>query len=269
MAELREEFKFNESLCGKIEDLSTRYVGYRSIRGDGNCYYRAVAFSFLEKAMRAGENGKTTLRSFRSLVEAANFRGNDDAAIARACVLFRIDEWIEEGKWTWRQGDDFTTVTTTDGDISKYIFATFVEDDEFDKDIILLLRHVTGAFLRTNAESLMPNGMTFEMMTTIGMGYANLAAFCTQTVEKMGEDAEGVVHMALPAATGINVRMEYLDRRAGVELKPYDFPDDGAPRSAYILIKPGHFDMLYPRDERKGRRIRKSIGCTQRTRFQR
>jgi hypothetical protein len=40
-------------------------------------------------------------------------------------------------------------------------------------------------------------------------------------LEKMGEDAAAVVHVALPLATGITVRMEYLDRRAGVEQKAY------------------------------------------------
>ena len=64
-------------------------------------------------------------------------------------------------------------------------------------------------------------------------------------LEKMGEDAAAVVHVALPLATGITVRMEYLDRRAGVEQKAYDLPEDDQPRHAFILIKPGHFDMLY------------------------
>ena len=70
-------------------------------------------------------------------------------------------------------------------------------------------------------------------------------------LEKMGEDAAAVVHVALPLATGITVRMEYLDRRAGVEQKAYDFPEDDQPRHAFILIKPGHFDMLYAKEKKK------------------
>ena len=35
----------------QIEALADCYCGFRPIRGDGNCYYRAVGFSFLERAM--------------------------------------------------------------------------------------------------------------------------------------------------------------------------------------------------------------------------
>ena len=51
MNDLKEDFKYNESMKEKIEEMSVEYDGYRPIRGDGNCYYRAVGFSFLERAM--------------------------------------------------------------------------------------------------------------------------------------------------------------------------------------------------------------------------
>ena len=43
--------KFNESFREKIKILSQDYHGYRKIRGDGNCYYRAVMFGILEQAI--------------------------------------------------------------------------------------------------------------------------------------------------------------------------------------------------------------------------
>jgi hypothetical protein len=43
------DFPHNEPLVAKTVDLSNVYIGFRRIKGDGNCYYRAVMFSFLEQ----------------------------------------------------------------------------------------------------------------------------------------------------------------------------------------------------------------------------
>ena len=83
------------------------------------------------------------------------------------------------------------------------------------------------------------------MTVTLGMDFPSLDKYFEDMLEKMGEDAASVVHVALPLVTGINVRMEYLDRIKEVEQKDYDFPENDEPRHAFILIKPGHFDMLY------------------------
>ena len=55
MGDLKEDFKYNESMKEKIEEMTGEYSGYRPIRGDGNCYYRAVSFSFLEVTRREDE----------------------------------------------------------------------------------------------------------------------------------------------------------------------------------------------------------------------
>jgi hypothetical protein len=39
----------NKSIQQKIEQLNENYIGYREIRGDGNCYYRAVFCGIIEK----------------------------------------------------------------------------------------------------------------------------------------------------------------------------------------------------------------------------
>ena len=51
MVDLRDDYKYNKEMREQIEALADHYCGFRPIRGDGNCYYRAVGFSFLERAM--------------------------------------------------------------------------------------------------------------------------------------------------------------------------------------------------------------------------
>ena len=43
--------KFNGSLQAKVGELAREYVGFRKIRGDGNCYYRATVYGLLEFAI--------------------------------------------------------------------------------------------------------------------------------------------------------------------------------------------------------------------------
>ena len=50
----------------------------------------------------------------------------------------------------------------------------------------------------------------------------------------------------LTAATGIKIRVIYLDRGSGDEAVHHDFPEDSSP-DIHILYRPGHYDVLYPK----------------------
>ena len=54
IAALQESDRFNASLVGKCSELAVQYEGYRRIRGDGNCYYRAVLFGIIEQTVTSG-----------------------------------------------------------------------------------------------------------------------------------------------------------------------------------------------------------------------
>ena len=66
----------------------------------------------------------------------------------------------------------------------------------------------------------------------------------------MGIEAEGVVLQALPLQIRVLSRIIYLDRSEATDLQVMDFPDlqdDGAqPKTVHLLLKPGHYDVLYP-----------------------
>ena len=290
MGDLKEDFKYNESMKEKIEEMSVEYDGYRPIRGDGNCYYRAVSFSFLERAMHAGAGaeGDGLLRTFIESVTQRDFQGHAEAEASRDYVVGRLREWMADRRWSWettvkggglvaseeeaekgaergaekgaekeletelekgaeKRANDESMDLGDKGreDISAALQRSFVEDEGMDKGMVRVLRHATSSYIREHRDDPMPSGMTYDMTVTLGMDFPSLDKYFDDMLEKMGEDAATVVHVALPLATGITVRMEYLDRRAGVEQKAYDFPEDDQPRHAFILIKPGHFDMLY------------------------
>lgn len=43
------EFKYNKFKVAKVRTLQDGYVGWRKVRGDGNCYYRANIFGIIEQ----------------------------------------------------------------------------------------------------------------------------------------------------------------------------------------------------------------------------
>jgi ubiquitin thioesterase protein OTUB1 len=49
---MKDSFKFNEKIKNLIKTLQNFYSSYRKIRGDGNCYYRAVGFAYIEYLSR-------------------------------------------------------------------------------------------------------------------------------------------------------------------------------------------------------------------------
>src|SRR5574343_839720 len=71
---LRDEYLYNEDYTYCIKELSTQFVGWKRVRGDGNCYYRSVVSSFLLKIFNINKNSNrifefiTSLRSIKQKV---------------------------------------------------------------------------------------------------------------------------------------------------------------------------------------------------------
>ena len=185
---MKDEFKFNESMKEKIDDMSEHYSGFRPIRGDGNCYYRAVSFSFLERALHGGEAGKILLRDFLDRIAhpEADFRGHKEAEASRTYVTRRIQEWVAHDRWSWEvaggvdSGEGDTRVKTRElqgaasAAISGALQRSFVEDEKMDKGIIRVLRHATSSYIRAHRDDPMPSGMSYDMTVTLGMDFPSL-----------------------------------------------------------------------------------------------
>lgn len=53
---LENEFRFKPSYVKNIKELKKEYCGWRKVRGDGNCYYRAVVSSYMLKIFHPSKN---------------------------------------------------------------------------------------------------------------------------------------------------------------------------------------------------------------------
>ena len=70
------------------------------------------------------------------------------------------------------------------------------------------------------------------------------------TVEPMGKECEMVSVLALAEAFGVQVSVEYLDGRALVndKLARHTFGPESAKIRLEFLYRPGHYDVLYPKE---------------------
>jgi len=72
-----------------------------------------------------------------------------------------------------------------------------------------------------------------------------LKDFCATEVEPMFKESDHIHIIGLTAATGVSVRVIYLDR-GGDKVQEHDFPEGVAP-TLHLIYRPGHYDILYPK----------------------
>lgn len=60
----------------------------------------------------------------------------------------------------------------------------------------------------------------------------------------MGKESDHIHIIALAAATGVPVRVEYMDRGDSANVNHHDFPEGSHPH-IHMLYRPGHYDLLY------------------------
>lgn len=78
-----------------IKYLDTKYVGFRKVRRDGNCFYRSFLFSYLENLLsiikRGDQTGTEELKRFQGVIE-----GSRDKLIALGFSEFTFEYFLDE-----------------------------------------------------------------------------------------------------------------------------------------------------------------------------
>ena len=79
--------------------------------------------------------------------------------------------------------------------------------------------------------------------------YMDIAAFCQAQIEPMGKECTMVQVLALAECFGVLCTIEYLDGHEFKDaLTKHTFgPEDSATKLT-LLYRPGHYDILYPKE---------------------
>lgn len=224
IATLEDECRFNPGKLRKIRHLAKSYGHWRPIRGDGNCYYRAVIYGALEAALATGDAG--WLRRVVHTFEQVKYDMSVDQR-SHERLLRHLRTW-------WNKAD-----------LEEWVS----KDALVDQALIRACRRLVRLFLIEHADTTAPNGLTYtELVHALDSTYVDVEDFCVRVVDPMGRDAETLALDALPLQLGIGVRLWILDRREEVDLVSLDTPGPDGKVDVHVLFKPGHYDLLYARD---------------------
>ena len=64
LEDLRQKYESGSNFDKGVSILANDYSGVRTVRGDGNCYYRAFLYSLCEKLFQAEKDETSRLKTF-------------------------------------------------------------------------------------------------------------------------------------------------------------------------------------------------------------
>eukprot|EP00437_Effrenium_voratum_P016919 CAMPEP_0181447852 /NCGR_PEP_ID=MMETSP1110-20121109/26837_1 /TAXON_ID=174948 /ORGANISM="Symbiodinium sp., Strain CCMP421" /LENGTH=370 /DNA_ID=CAMNT_0023571981 /DNA_START=38 /DNA_END=1147 /DNA_ORIENTATION=- len=237
LSTLKEEFKFNKSFGEKVSGLIEHgYKGWRRVRGDGNCFYRAVGFGLLEQIVSAPEPRRRAAAQ-RLVMKFKDLSFEEAAArVAHEQLVERLSRVAAGQSW---QEIRLEPVERSD------LLASF-QDGPVDHACIRAIRELTARCLLDRADDpALCGGLDFRTLCEV-QG-TSVKDFCNQVVLPMGVEAESVVMNAVVAALDIGLRLALLDRseQSGLAFQDYEPPGASEHFVVHVQLRPGHYDLLY------------------------
>lgn len=202
----------------KFEDLKTRYKNIRKVRGDGNCFFRAFGFGYLEHLL-------SHVEEFERFLDIA--QKSKDELVALGFPQFTLEDFHDTFMEIVRQAK-------SPGSVEKLV-ETF-NDSGFSDYFVVYLRLLVSGELQKNEDNyihFIDGGRTVK-------------EFCGQEVEPMGRESDHIHIVALARAAQVAVGVEYMDRDGDkCNLLTFSPGDTEVKPSICLLYRPGHYDVLY------------------------
>ncbi|KAI5118472.1 hypothetical protein M0805_003733 [Coniferiporia weirii] len=239
LAALREEYENGSgSFIQQIDYLRSQgFTNIRRTRGDGDCFYRSLAFAWIER-MIISRNQTVDVAKSLSLLDSS-------LLILKAAGFQELvfDDFYDVLISLIRQivvpEPDGSTLTTS-------ILLEAFQDSEVSNCIVVFLRLLTSAVIRTDPEAYAP----FLFHPESGDDIAP-QEFCERYVEACGKEADHVQITALTKALKLNVEVAYLDGHSSdgsVSFVPFqNVPPNDFENQLALLYRPGHYDILEKR----------------------
>jgi ubiquitin thioesterase protein OTUB1 len=220
----------------KTITLPQQFSHYRPIRGDGNCGWRAIGYSYFEKLVETGN---------RSVIDGEIARLNE----------FNSNYLTSHGGFQY--WDDFAEafidlLTDVANAMSLDLAAAYLlaldrwNDADLNNHLIYYLRMIAATHLKMNAA-------TYDAFVSDSGGIAN---YCAANIEALHKEIEHVGVAALVdillKPVNFALQVAYLDLSPGTAPNIYRFPEEanGQDESAFAgviftLFRPTHYDILY------------------------
>ncbi|KAK6330918.1 hypothetical protein TWF718_003114 [Orbilia javanica] len=224
----------------KTAALSPKYSNYRTIKGDGNCGWRALAFGYFELLLRTGD--AKFIESEYDRIESLN-KLLDSVGMSE----YLYEDFVDETKRVLKAISKSPTIDNPYDD--KLLVEEFNNADASNA-IITHLKLLTSAFMKIYPDAYVP--FLVEHPTIDEYRSAQIEPYGVQ-IDHLGVKAL-IDLLFIPAE--LSVEISYLDRSDSDEVNVHKFEDESAPatakkredqeqRTLRLLYRPGHYDLIY------------------------
>ncbi|TDL26983.1 cysteine proteinase [Rickenella mellea] len=233
---LRAEYEGgSQSFVKQIDYLAgLGYKGIRRTKGDGDCFYRSLAFTYIEQILHSPDQSlavataESLLDSSLPMLEAAGFQ--------RMVVEDFYDVVVNLIRQVIVPEPNGTTLTPS-------LLLDAFQSTEVSNYVVVFMRLLTSAQIRTDPETYAPFLFNPETGEDIPP-----REFCERYVEAVGKEADHVQMTALTRALQTNINVAYLDGHSEdgkvnfVEFRGSAPEENENP--PVLLYRPGHYDVL-------------------------
>lgn len=215
-----------------VDDLSKRYSTYRSTRGDGNCYYRAVLYS-LACQFLGGLNPKEYQRLLMYFEKDSFEKATSVGGYSEISLEIFHDTLVD----FWKQLPQINP---------DELHKELNEENSTSEYCCWYLRSIAATYLKADPDRFLPF-LLAEDSTEIQ--YMDVGAFCSSQIDPMGSEATQITVLAVAEALNVRVEVEYLDGHPFQgQLTKHTFGPSSMDKSDVVtltlLYRPGHYDIL-------------------------
>mmetsp|Transcript_13266 Transcript_13266/g.15325 ORF Transcript_13266/g.15325 Transcript_13266/m.15325 type:complete len:283 (-) Transcript_13266:887-1735(-) len=226
---LVEELKSNEAFSRKVPNLCEKYSSLRRIRGDGSCFFRGFIYILMENLVRDKSEGKEI--EFNRVKELFDKSLGYLVEVGYTAITIEIFcefavEFMKESKFPKNQEA-----------LDKF-FADPVES----MYLVWFCRLLCAGYIKHNwAER-------FQFFVT--GNYATAEDYCAKEVEPTNMECGQLQIIALCEYFQVRICVEYLGAsEQSEETNSILLGPEEKPVSIYLLYRPGHYDVIYPKDK--------------------
>ena len=253
------ESLFNSNII-TIEEMNYRYelfkkyiFNYRPIKGDGNCFYRAIIFRYFEivilnKKIELLKNIISEMyESFNSNEIRSRLRVKYNFIINTRLVLhimIIILNLLEEGRIS---------------DAHYFYVKTLVIEDSFDYGLIIYFRYIFYLYIKQNENKIYLEDFAIKIGNLLPSNYETnegmflFNKFYYLYLLSMFTDAEKIIIHLTPFVLGINLDVIIFNDNEDKTIKnmifsgkcEYNFNEE----KLFVLNINGHYELLYSEDD--------------------
>ena len=168
------------------------YAGWRAVRGDGNCYYRAAMLGYFELALTSGPMAERAVALLKGVASRVETVYGPDPACAHGLLL----EAVQRAATPDTPADTFGTTAVPSSPEPRgwaALEAALLRDAELDLALVRAARALVGAQLEAQ-ESASYNGLTVrDSILALWADVRSVSDYCAKYVHPLGVDAEGTL----------------------------------------------------------------------------